>query len=84
MSGRVSNLVKANRQCQREEKAGAFNDERKQRFLGFLSKLNWEDETSNVETDDWEAFFGIIEKILISEDMDKLVIPALSVLTELF
>lgn len=70
MSVKLSNLVKAIKQCQREQKAGNFTDERKIRFLGFLSKLNWEEETSNVETDEWESFFGIMEKILTSVDIE--------------
>ena len=69
---------------QREEAEGKFTLERQKRFLGFLGKLNWENETENIAETVWDTFFEVMEKMIRAENINELVVPSITVLIDIF
>ena len=52
--------------------------------MQFLAKLDWESETSDVADEVWEPFFELQEKMLLGDDINELVVPALNILVSVW
>ena len=64
----------------REDQNGKLTPDRQKRFLDFLGKLKWENETADVDKQVWDPFFDLMEKMVLSDDVNELMVPALNVL----
>ena len=84
ISGKVSNLLKAVRQAVREDQNGKLTPDRQKRFMDFLGKLKWENETADVDKQVWDPFFDLMEKMLLSDDVNELMVPALNILIKVW
>ena len=64
----------------REDQNGKFTPDRQKRYMDFLAKLKWENETADVDKQVWDPFFDLMEKMLLADDVNELMVPALNIL----
>ena len=68
----------------REDQNGKFTADRQKRYMDFLGKLKWESETADIDKQVWDPFFDLMEKMLLADDLNELVVPALNILTKVW